>query len=428
MLPFLVESSSSELDIDESTDSSVEEEYYDNSEEGDEDESHLRSHMKLENKHAYMDYESFNLNIQELPAFFSMNFDTSMLMPNELLNEPFTDNDDEYRPEIIVPRGKFHYVIHDGMVSCTVRSTVLEGSDGQRYFTVPYILPKKRTSKVSVLNIYDTYGLQIAYLFLKYLYYHKYHSKHPQRLIVYLRGSLNALNSNNENGDDVHDNVLYLSSLIMMELLLLESKNPMIVTPIVPVPEGYLTNDVLSLIIKSNRVSKKLSGSAVYHARPSEAEMYYGAVHPMTMHLYHRGKPHVLVCWTSQGHLQQLSLIKDYEYYHFKSLTGDEVKEIDEEGYISTFSVFDYEKAYSSSRCVGKREVISMLMDIKRSCYNDSNGCKIDDMCGWIVQLSYDLEELESRTLRGREELYNEFERLIYIAKEKLSDELRLLE
>ncbi|CAH6419568.1 Hypothetical protein POVR2_LOCUS73 [uncultured virus] len=76
-------------------------------------------------------------------------------LPLELLNEPFVAIDNGLRAEIIVFRPQFYW--------STERSY---GYDGREQYTTSY---NKTSSNVSILNIYDTYGFDIAVTFLNYL-------------------------------------------------------------------------------------------------------------------------------------------------------------------------------------------------------------------------------------------------------------------
>ena len=118
-----------------------------------------------------------------------------LLQTNELLRElsnesfSFVFHDNGYRPEITVARPAFYSEINDYYVQALVQ-------DGEMWFHVSSLddnqldddeeLPEKCTSEVSILNVYDTYGLDISLVFLRYLRLHKIWRRHWQWLHVYL--------------------------------------------------------------------------------------------------------------------------------------------------------------------------------------------------------------------------------------------------
>lgn len=84
-------------------------------------------------------------------------------LPLELLNEPVTDNDNKYRVEMIVSRPRFVFSVWEGGANVSVGGSVIQfthNTDGAF---------NKSTTNVSVLTIYDTYGLAITARFLKHI-------------------------------------------------------------------------------------------------------------------------------------------------------------------------------------------------------------------------------------------------------------------
>lgn len=106
-------------------------------------------------------------------------------LPLELLNEPFTNNDNGYRPEIIVPRRKFECVIDRNTISVRVSGKLVYSIENYGS-----IVPIKWRSNLSIPTIYDTYGLQIALSFIQHLVDGMHKLSHVH---AYLYGCLNVL-------------------------------------------------------------------------------------------------------------------------------------------------------------------------------------------------------------------------------------------
>lgn len=97
-------------------------------------------------------------------------------LPEELLSEPYkltipySSLHSCDLAEIIVPRPRFLFEITTEYVSVTVGSHIVR----LLYHPDPIdpsSLPSKRTSNISLLTVYDTYGIVRAREFLHYLYY-----------------------------------------------------------------------------------------------------------------------------------------------------------------------------------------------------------------------------------------------------------------
>lgn len=198
--------------------------------------------------------------IEKLPEFFPSYLD-DVPLPNELRNEPFALVDTKLRPEIRLSRRRFVFEIEgDSRPVCTVGSSVIRGTPPLLASEVPVNM--KRRSNVSVLSVYETYGLEIAYSYLHFLYTVKYLRYAPQWLTIYLLGSLLEIEGRtiitaSDPGDKYK--TLYLCSTIMRALEHRDSMQPKLRSPLRSVPEGTLPPDVLSRILDSTRVSKTIA-------------------------------------------------------------------------------------------------------------------------------------------------------------------------
>lgn len=106
--------------------------------------------------------QSSNRNVSNLPPFWLLAPPDRVPIPEELLNEPYTYDDNGLRPEIRqVGRSKFRFEIADsGTPTCIVgRQLITRVESPRRRY---HAMPSKRRTSVSVINVYDAYGLDIA--------------------------------------------------------------------------------------------------------------------------------------------------------------------------------------------------------------------------------------------------------------------------
>lgn len=208
-------------------------------------------------------------NVRNLPFFVLRPSDVSEAeMPSDLVNEPYAFIDNGARPEIIRSRPKFQYQIVRGDVSCTIGTGPSELKTKWSGHTRPalnptYGSPAKASTNISVVTVYDTYGLSVVYAYLKHLYNRKYNASYPAWLYVYLEGSLLVLRSDFQTTDELRSvgtaYVLYLCSLLLSELSILDAKQPKMQGSLESVEEGTLPPEVLAQIIRSQRVAKPIA-------------------------------------------------------------------------------------------------------------------------------------------------------------------------
>ncbi|CAH6420643.1 Hypothetical protein POVR2_LOCUS213, partial [uncultured virus] len=83
----------------------------------------------------------------------------------------------------------------------------------------------KSTSNASILNIYDTYGLDVTYAFLEHIYQNKYYESYQTYLSVYLEGSYYHLTGSIIQLNTDSDALVFLYfTLIILELFKREQK------------------------------------------------------------------------------------------------------------------------------------------------------------------------------------------------------------
>lgn len=104
-------------------------------------------------------------------------------LPLELLNEPFADNDNGLRVEIIVSRPLFWFEISMPLTRVRIGRREVICVSTSRY-------PAKHTSNVSLQTVYDTYGLVITLLFMKHL--RSLSEVDEKSIYAYIEGSARA--------------------------------------------------------------------------------------------------------------------------------------------------------------------------------------------------------------------------------------------
>lgn len=212
-------------------------------------------------------------NMNNLPDFPELEYGQEVPLPDELLNEPYSFYDNGLRPEITVRRAPFSYSIDEysevSLDASQMRHVKMNPTVATaRLMSTPagYVdrIPEKRTSNYSVLNVYDTYGYDIARSFLKHIYYHKFNPDNLGWLSVYLEGSLKAIDPSF--GDDREADVYYVFYLcyeIQRKLREMDESQPKMKGDLQDIG-SYLPSDILNRIIPSERVSKSIAGRVRY--------------------------------------------------------------------------------------------------------------------------------------------------------------------
>jgi hypothetical protein len=249
---------------------------------------------------------------------------------------------------------------------------------------------EKCTNYFSIVNIYDTYGLEITRLFLHHLLANK-RQKEANWLACYLLGSLIVLNREAQDMDRSEYDVENLSSILWSELVALDSQQPVASEPLLLAPP--LPIELIAKIVNSARISKSLSSivlSIRAETEPNEEELV-DSTYPSTMCV--RGR--YLCTWIEQGshmrdhswsivtplsehecnQIEEWSLAVDHGVYRLQHLIGDEVKDDECDGYTIVHSLNLYECIYNNRGCNGPSVVISMLQKMSRQfeCVTEDN-------------------------------------------------------
>jgi hypothetical protein len=218
----------------------------------------------------------------------------------DLVNEPFTFRDTGIRPEMRVKRPFFSFKITEGLnpsepipgiAICTIGNEIPFSAGGYS----PKTIPEKRSTIFSILNVYDSYGLEYAYSFLHYLYEKARDEANwvssGRWIETYILGSLLTIQSNfiddlvNEANQVswTEINLHQICSLLMAELGSMYGQIKMVV-PLQEVKQA-LPPEILALITGSRRVSKEIGGSIIEDKSDplSWAELMHISTHPRVL-------------------------------------------------------------------------------------------------------------------------------------------------
>ncbi|CAH6419585.1 Hypothetical protein POVR2_LOCUS91 [uncultured virus] len=364
------------------------------------------------------------------------------ILPIELLNEPFSFLDTGDRPEMVVYRSDFLFMVHrDGSSLAVIGSREIRREAPRDYWRASN-KPDRDSTFFSLINIYDTYGLSIVKSFLQHLICSK-DEMNTNWLACYLLGSLAVIDPESEEIEREGQDLNHLSNILLLRLSALASLEPRATEALTNAP--CLPIELLAKILNSTRISKSLSSVVLAiraQIKPNEDELRE-SIYPDTMHVHNR-----FVCtwvdiyqfsegWDSLGGyglqmgcpvIHEWCMTVDRDTYRLEHLVGDEVEDDECDGYTSVRSMNVYEAICNSRGCNGPSVVISMLNEMSQrlSSVTDSN---VSEVCSWIVQLSHDSEDGIAKTMLGYESLRIELQRLIqsHIGKMGARSEKRVM-
>ena len=102
-----------------------------------------------------------SISISPVRSEFSISSIRLVPLHPDLVNEPFSYRDTGVRPEIIVQRPFYSFRImsqsDDILAISSVDDTVIYVANGDNYG-----LPQKASTTFSIVNAYDSYGLEVA--------------------------------------------------------------------------------------------------------------------------------------------------------------------------------------------------------------------------------------------------------------------------
>lgn len=204
-----------------------------------------------------------------LPFCISRELDLVSL-PVDLINEPFAAVDNGIRPDIFTTRPFARVRVgHRGKVIGTCDKTSI-GYELQAHLMLNHHKFDKLDSCISVFDVYDAYGLAVAYSFLHHIYHHRISLNYPRLLSIYLATSLAVVQP--QYAVTLFNNLklqsellsLTLSSILLTELVLLESKQPRLCQDEIEPHQTVLPCEILARIFNSKRISKSISDQVTH--------------------------------------------------------------------------------------------------------------------------------------------------------------------
>lgn len=358
--------------------------------------------------------------MQELPDFIPPLFGELAALPAELANEPYSFYDDKLRPEIIRRRQRFEYRIVDDGVECYVGDRRTSWTQYDLGLLRHGRNIDKISSNVSVIAVYDRYGIPGAYTYLKHLYERKYYADYPAFLYIYLEGSLMVLRPDFKTTQEVRDGgiayILNLCSQLLLELVALDAKQPKMLGELRPVRKGTLPPDVLALITGSQRLSKPIS-DRVRAEKCAETltrdELWNrdSDIDKKTYSFANRDGGGYVLSTDSEN----WQLTRDEEVFTLARGRGPSLLNIRREREPEQFSLGDYEQAYQRKGCNVNRQMREMMTALLRR-FSIATQSNLKDVLPWVVQLSYDTGMGKPGEFTGLYELGAELHRLLRAA------------
>ncbi|CAH6419535.1 Hypothetical protein POVR2_LOCUS39 [uncultured virus] len=363
-------------------------------------------------------------------------------LPEELLNEPYVNKENARRvlkhytrrPYFLFYMCYLHSSQHSRntvrkhfITYCWVGNTYFQkqGQYNRQHGREP-----RYTTQVSILDIYDLYGLEITYSFLHRIFnvlpknrgydgYDSYEEWEP--LMLYLAGSLALIRpefvKSNISWSRSKETASLFCTYLLAELVSLDNTQPRLVQPLQE--SSILPHDILARIIQDERVSKSISRTLQFRkcTDPLREGEINSVVSRQSTWLI-EGK------YLLQDKLQNEDILvrqmtvegNVYRLYH---QVVDEKIVLNEEDKLLTHSVYDYIMAYELRGCNGKQAVHKMLRDLLELTVDSSN---YETACAWIIQLLYDLNISSEEDVYGYSELQEALRYLVNRTLAVLSD------
>jgi hypothetical protein len=373
-----------------------------------------------------------------IPSLFLVN------LPDELKNEPYSISDNGFRPEIRVKKIYYKFgiqILRDN--TSKIYAIVEQGIYQRDSVGVPeFYIPEKLISYISVVDIYENYGINVTYSYLRHICIDNPISrKNPDWLWFYLETSMSVLNNNYRPPTSVKDpetRNLYLSSLLISNFLVMESEKIKLPTPITTV-EQKIPFEILAKITGSKRLSKKVS-DIVQHNKCINDPMTTEELSMMELDsdkyyptLFDNNK------YYCQYKIKESDHFNSYDYfeYSFKDLNTNGpyhfvLEKIDKSDYIYFISIrkivqyplISYRKAYARRGCNVidiKTVLLSLLVNLSKTEVTVHN---FGFVCAWIIQLSIDTDNIKEMIIKNYTGLQNILHSLSNLAIKLVQDDI----
>lgn len=292
--------------------------------------------------------------------------------------------DNGLRVEIIVPRPRFTYEVKDGSV---VSSSY--------YYPLSSPLPEWKTN-VSVLTIYDTYGLTIRQQFLNTLV-DKF-SSHLDLLEVYLLECANILDVSTSGYDYTSGGIEKKSRFAVSKISAeLAKRDALALKASESITSMSLPLEIVAQIVDSVRISKELA--LIVRARRSlvipSMELVMGRADSTYSALFEDGYWIML-----KTKLYHLSCSDNKFSLKVEPRTEPRMRVYQLRTRVAA-SISDYRSYYVSRICNIDSAMIALFNHLE----NESSRVDISQVCAWVVQLCYDTESDINRTEMTEDEL-----------------------
>lgn len=339
----------------------------------------------------------------------------------ELLNEPycyaFEDNGE--RPEFTVGRPRFSLEIDEDTIFIRVGSLVIGVYD--HYMPSYLALPEKSGTNFSVLNVFDTYGLDVTYAFLNYIYTKKFYSNHQMWLVAYLAGSYFYITGTHLPGsmEEEGSSAYYFITSLLLQLVVREQKKFKLEYELKE--SGVLPPEIVGRIVGSERISKEV-GREVRSTRctsiPTIEEVSGQSAHDGVRWVSEEAYLYIITNPEEGVYLDyQFRRVSEDQYeLTVESIGSDELEY--PEGELVSESLYSYYATFVKRGCNGKTGVDLVLSDLKKrlSVLTEDN---VGEIGTWLLQLLADLNSLDYEGVYTRGELVALFAQLIEEAKHR---------
>lgn len=277
-------------------------------------------------------------------------------VPEELLNEPYSYEDNGLRPEVRnTHRLAFNFTIeNDGTPVCSIgRQSLSRRQESPR--RSPYDLPSKRWTALSVINVYDTYGLAITKSFLEYLYYNKYDAEYPSWLALYLVGSLCVIKPELvEEWYNVSEYfVPYLVSVLIIDLTQIDANQPRMLGSLTTV-EQNLPEEVLNKILASRRMSKTMTQTLLASRcaeEPTDEELWSIGGYNNMYRAVRLGSGSYVNTIESQGRHPEIWIERVKERFKVETTLYFQDRDTEDDDVVIKYGIVDYMEVYKRRGC-----------------------------------------------------------------------------
>jgi hypothetical protein len=404
----------------------------------------INTNSQINNKDILNIEDYWNLNItNQNENFFLLPSISQVTLPDELKNEPYTISDNEYRPDIRVKKTYYKFIVQIlRNNNSKIYANVEKGIYYRNSIGIPEKhIPEKLKTNISVIDVYENYGLDVTYSYLRYICLDNPISrKNPSWLSFYLETSMIILQNDFKPSiwplkDAVTQN-LYMCSLLLSHFLIIENKKVKILGPFIET-QYTIPLEIVSKITDSKRLSKKFSETVQYNKcvdNPMTTEELILADLDEKENYFVISNNNRYYC---QYTIKNLDNINEYDYFEYSFDIGTvnnpyrfTLRKINRPYYkhyikksdIIQHSLIIYKKAYAKRGCKQndiKKAILSILYELTKIKITDDN---FKDVCGWILQLSVDTGNIEEIILKNYVELKNLFLSILEVATKMVKD------